>query len=224
MEALSFIGVSIIEYAGFMVAMLALFRYPVTYYWPQIVFTSVVCSALSYALSVQNDISTAPIIQLVVLALCVWLMFNTPLIWSMIMCVSSFAVYTVFQGGIVYLLFSFGWVQAVVPKASVSIYLIQLFCAAFCFVLGYYWLRKRIGFLFVPTSRDVRFVWNKTGIWLFIGSVVSCFASAIVFMIYPKPQLNWFYILLIVLLVISGVLLYILKRKNHEYVEKPWTR
>jgi hypothetical protein len=224
MESLSFIGVSIIEYAGFMVAMLALFRYPVSHYWPQIVFTSVICSVLSYALTFQEDISTAPLIQLVVLALCVWLMFNTPIIWSMIMCVSCFVVYTVFQGGIIYVLFWVGLISPLVPTTSVSIYLIQLFCTAICFILGYYWLRKRIGFLFVPTSRDVRFVWNKTGIWLFFGSVASFFTSGIIFMIYPKTHFNWFYIVLTVLLVISGGLLYILKRKNHEYVEKPWTR
>jgi hypothetical protein len=223
MEALSFIGVSIIEYVGFIAAMLALFRYPVTYYWLQIVFTSVVCSVLSYAISVQKDISTAPLIQLVVLALCVWLMFNTPIIWSIIMCVSTFAVYAVFQGGIIYVLFWVGLVPPVVPKTSVSMYLIQLFCATFCSILGYYWLRKRIGFLFVPTSRDVPFIWSNTGRWLFVGSVISFFAFGIVYAVYTKTHFQWFYVLLTALLVVSGGLLYILKRKNHEYVEKPGT-
>jgi hypothetical protein len=224
MTAFSFISISIIEYIGVIVAMLAVFRYPVSEYWSQILFTSLVCSVLSYLLSVQNDISTAPLIQLAALALCVWLMFNTPLLWSMIMCVSFGTVYAVFQGGIVYLMFWFGLVAPIVHNTNITMYLIQLFCAAVCLFLGYYWLRNRIGFLFIPTSRDVRFVWSKNGRLLFGGSIVSFISFGIVYVIYTNTHFQWFFILLVALLIVSCSLLFMMKRKNYEYVEEPWTR
>lgn len=220
MTAIIFIGVSIIEYVGIMFAMLALFRYPVNYYWPQIVFTSAICSVLSYILSVENDIASAPLIQIVVLILCVWLMFYTPLLWSLVVCASFMIGYAVIQGGIIYFNFWLGLIPAEVDKTGIAIYLIQIFCAVICSLAGYYWQRRRIGFLFVPTNREVPFVWNRTGIWLFVGSVASFSIMGISFVLYAKSNFQWFAILLCILLIVSVGLLVAMRIKNHEYVEK----
>jgi len=217
-----FIFFSIIEYMGSMIAMLAIFRYPVSYYWPQMLFSASICSAISYAMSVENDFAIAPLVQLIVWGLCIWLMFNTPLLWSMIMCVSYFALYVVFQGGVVYFFFWIGMIPSILSKTSISIYLIQLFCAVVCALLGYILLRKRIGFLFIPTSREVPFVWSKNGLLLFVLSIISFITLGIIYTIYRSSQFQWFYILLTLPFVVSLGLLYILKRKNVEYVEKPW--
>ena len=221
MEALSFIAVSTIEYVGVLVAMLALFRYPVIYYKPQILFTSVICSVLSFALSVEHNIASAPLIQLGVQITCIWLMFYTPLLWSIIMCVSSFVVYILFQGGIIYLFYWFGFVPPILPKTGLETYLVQIGSAAVCLLLGLYWQRKRIGFLFIPTNRDVPFVWNKTGRWLFGGSVLSFFIIGIAYAVYTRTHFTWFPAMLGVYIVISVSLLLTLKRRNQEYVKKP---
>jgi len=219
MTAFSFISISIVEYIGAMVAMLALFRYPVSYYWPQIGFTSLICSVLSYLLSVEHDIALAPLIQVIVQAVCIWLMFNTPLLWSIIMCSSFLVAYLLFQGGLIYLLFMIGLVPPIVSKTGWTIYLIQLFCAGFCWVLGRYWQRKGIGFLFIPTSRDEPYVWSKAGKLLFAGSILSFIAFGTFFEVYSRANLQWYSILLIILLAVTIGLLYIMKRKNKEYVE-----
>lgn len=220
LTAILFIGVSIIEYIGIMVAMLAMFRYPVNYYWPQMLFTSTICSVLSYILSVENDIPSAPLIQIIVLILCIWLMFYTPLLWSMVVCISFFIGYAVLQGGVIYLNFWFGLIPPVVDKTSIEIYLIQIFCSAVCWIAGWYWQRKRIGFLFVPTNREVPFVWNRTGIWLFVGSVASFTTMWISYVLYTKTNFQWVAILLSILFVVLVSLLIAMRIKNREYVEK----
>jgi len=222
MTAFLFIFVSIIEYVGSMIAMLAIFRYPVSYYWPQMLFSASICSVISYAMSVENDFAFAPLVQVIVWGLCIWLMFNTPLLWSMIMCVSYLTVYIVFQGGIVYLLFYFGVVPSIISKTSVTIYLIQMFCAVVCALLGYVLMRKRIGFLFVPTSREVPYKWSKNGLLLFFGSVVAFMAIGLAYIFYFNSRSDWFFVISGSSFFIVMVLLYIMKRKNQEYVKNTW--
>lgn len=201
--------------------MLALFRYPVNYYWPQIVFTSTICSVLSYILSVENDIPPAPLIQMAVMILCIWLMFYTPLLWSLIVVMSFSIIYVVFQGGLIYLLFRFGMVPPVIPLIGLDTYLIQIFCSLMCLVFGYYCIRKRIGFLFVPTNREAPFSWNKTGGWLFFGSVLSFSSLGVIYRYYAKANSLWFLILLGILSTVFVGLLIAMRMKNREYVEKP---
>jgi hypothetical protein len=224
MVAFWFISVSVVEYVGFLVAVMALFRYPVSFYWPQILFTSTICSVMSYALSVDNDVASAPLIQLAVMILCVWLMFHTPLLWSIIICIGTFAVFVVFQGGIIYILYYFGLVPSIIPKTSVAIYLIQVFTATVELLIAYILIKKRIGFLFVPTSREHPYVWNRTGILLFVGSILSFVMFGVAYVIYVRTPLTWFPILMGVYVLISVVLLYIMRKRNNEYVDKPWTR
>jgi hypothetical protein len=224
MVALSFISVSIVEYVAYLVTVLALFRYPVKYYWPQILFTSSICSLMSYAMSVDNDVAGAPLIQLAVLIICMCLMFHTPLLWSVIICISTFVVFIIFQGGIIYLFYRFGWVPSIIPKTSISIYLIQLLTAAVELLIAHYLIRKRIGFLFVPTSREHNYVWNSTGVYLFIGSIISFILLIIVYFAYTHTNIVWFPVVLGILSVLAIVLLSIMRKKNSEYVDKPWTR
>lgn len=224
MVAFWFISVSIVEYVGFLVLVLALFRYPLSHYWPQILFTSSICSLMSYALSIDNDVAGAPFIQLAAMILCMWLMFYTPLIWSVIICVSTFAVYIIFQGGVIYILFSFGWVPAVIPKTSIAIYSIQLLTAAVELLIAYYLLKKRIGFLFVPTSRENTYIWNRTGTYLFAGSILSFIWLGIIYFIYIETHIAWFPLVLGILIVVAVVLLIIMRKRNIEYVDNPGAR
>lgn len=224
MAAISFIGVSIIEYIGILVATLASFRYIVNYYWPQILLTSTICSVLSYVLTIKADFGAAPFIQLAAQAICVWLMFYTPLLWSIVINVSFFVVYVVFQGGVIYLLASVQAVPAVVPKSSVAMYLIQVLCSAISLAIGYFMQVKRIGFLFVPVSRDIPFVWNRTGRWLVIGSAVSCFALGVLYGSYTNSNIRLFAVVLLLLIAIATGLFIIVRRKNHEYVQAPGDR
>lgn len=224
MVAFWFILVSIVEYTAIISLMLAVFRYSVKYFWPQTLFTATLCSALSYAMSVDHDIAAAPMIQLAAMIICVWLLFNTPLLWSVIMCVSTLIVFIVFQGGIIYLSFHLGFTSPVLPKAGTEIYLIQLFGAAVELLIAYYLAKHRIGFLFVPTSREQPYVWNRIGILLFIGSILAFIALGIIYIIYLQTHFKWFPILLGIYVIISFVLLYFMRKRNNEYVNKPWTR
>ncbi len=224
MVAFWFILVSIVEYVGFLVTVLALFRYPVNYYWPQVFFTSAICSLMSYAMSIDNNVAGAPLIQLAVMIICMWLMFHTPLIWSLIICLSAFIVYIIFQGGIIYLFYSFGWVPSVIPKTSIAIYLIQLLTATVELLIAYILIKKRIGFLFVPTSRDNTYTWNRTGTFLFIGSIVAFIMIGIIYFIYVETHIAWFPLVLGIIAVVAVVLLIIMRKRNNEYVDKPWTR
>lgn len=223
MTTFTFVFISIIEYVGVIVFMLALFRFPIVYYWPQIIFSSSICSMLSYILTVENEISFAPIIQLVVLAVCIWLMFDTPPHWSVVMCISVFSLYVVFQGGIIYFLHWVGLVPFIIHQTSISIYLIQIFCAGVCLLLAKLLTYYRMGFLFVPTNRDERIVWNDIGKWLFVGSVFAFVSLAVLYFLYTQSQFELYIILASCLAFASLLLLYILKRKNKEYVNKTWS-
>jgi hypothetical protein len=224
MVALWFISVSIVEYVGFLVAVLALFRYPLNYYWPQIFLTSTICSVMSYAMSVDHDIAAAPLIQLAAMIICIWLMFHTPLLWSIIICVSTFVVFTLFQGGVIYMAFYLGLVPPVLSKTGIAIYIIQIFTASVELLLAYFLIKYRIGFLFVPTSRDQPFIWNRTGILLFIGNVISFILLWAIYIIYVRTHFEWFPVLLGIYFIISMTLLYFMRKRNREYVDKPWTR
>ncbi|WP_019003859.1 hypothetical protein [Cohnella laeviribosi] len=226
MSSLAFILISIVEYIGVLVAILALFRYPVTHYWPQIVFTSFFCSILSYIVMILYDLTLAPIIQMFFLALCFWLLFDTPLIWSFVLC-SFGIVYAVFQGIVMVIAVSIGFATpaSLENKMSIEIYTVQIVCAVVCFFLGMYWQRKRIGFLFVPTSREAPFDWSKMNrqlVFISLASFLSMSSMSIAYACFSLSNVEWFIGLLAMLAVVSILLLTTMKRKDLEYADQSW--
>ncbi|MBN2983997.1 MULTISPECIES: hypothetical protein [Cohnella] len=228
MSSLAFISISVIEYIGVIVVILALFRYTVSHYWPQIVFTSIVCSLFSYVLMIHYDIPLAPMIQMLCLALCFWLLFDTPLIWSFILCSFSI-VYAVFQGVVIMLTIATGAASSASldDKTSFEIYSVQVFCALVCYVLGSYFQRNRIGFLFIPTSRNSPFHWSRMSqrlIVVSLASFLSMISMSVAYAWYSLSNLEWFIFLLVVLLIVSTILLTTIQRKDQEYADQNWNR
>ena len=172
---------------------------------------------------IQYELSLAPFMQMFFLAVCFWLLFDTPFLWSLVIC-SFTIVYALFQGIIMLIAVAIGFAtsDSLDNKLGFDMYSVQIFCAIICYFFGRFLLERRIGFLFVPTSRDVPFEWSKMGQWLFIGSLASFLSMGIAYISNRFLDFRWFIALLLMLSMISIVLFILMKRKDQEYADQSW--
>jgi len=217
MEHAAFLIVGIIEYLGVICLMLSLYRFEIRYYVPQIVFAAIACGFLSHALSLAYSISAAPIIQLAVLILLLWLLFQIPLLYAFIMAVTTGTVFITVQGLTIWGITSYFFDSQSLSITSTSMYAIQLVFAALNLLLSYFFLRSRVGFTFIPTSVRDRMKWTKANLVLLSAAVLSSIILILTYLLYVETKFQWFLVVILPLILASGMVYSAVKKREYDY-------
>lgn len=174
--------ISSIEYVAIVVFSFLLFRIQPLWYKMQIAFVCLALSYLSYTMRVLDFTYMTPFVQLAVLIIILWLMFQIHPGYAALIGIVGYFAYGFLQGLILFLVsFFIEDLQAM----SFAMYVVAICSSLVTFGIGYIIKRKNWGFSFVPHSDTVRFTAKKQGAIilsllvaiLFVGVVVSYYLT-----------------------------------------------
>jgi hypothetical protein len=181
MRLILFLSTSMIEWFAILSLIFLMFRFPIRGYIVHIIFTSLIISQLSFLLhDVIHVKSIAPIIQLFVLILFLWLMFRVHIIYSLIMATIGYISIIVIQ---TILPLVIQWLNIFTIQELIESHNLQyILSIIFSFITGCICLvfsRYGIGFSFVPDSEKAKFILKGENIAFLI---VTCLAAVLVLM------------------------------------------
>ncbi|WP_123039898.1 hypothetical protein [Cohnella candidum] len=211
---MDFLFISIVEYVGILCGLLSLFRFQLRYYIPQIIFASVACSFLSHALSLKYQVSYAPIVQLVVLILFLWLLFQIAFFYSALMALSYTVAYVTIQGGVIWVINGFFPEGKDFSITGTTTYEVQITFAVINFLLAWYLQKRYIGYTFVPTSMRSHLKWNRINRYLALMVVATFVTLAATYMLYTYTHFQWFILAIVPLILSTFAIFHLLKRRE----------
>jgi len=151
MEFVLFMLFSMIEAFALYYFMFRLFK--VDLHMPSIAFASLLGSYTSYTLRVSAELPNIDIfVQMILLIAFVWLLFQVPLYYSILMACISFVAYVVVQITVYFLLSAIDPSIHLLESSGSMTYVVQFATATIIVMIGSYIHRKRKGFSFVPHS------------------------------------------------------------------------
>jgi len=182
MSYLLFSAASVVEYVAVFTFMFALFRFQFTRRTVlSVLAVSIMLSQISYftrEISAIGELSTY--IQLVVLVIVLWMLFQVPIFYSIVMSFAAFAVVVIVQGLTLLAFDLSGVATADAIKASVILgAAVQIASSLIEVGIAYAIKTTNIGFNFVPTSRRTSTQFNQTNIVLLIITLTTMLITGI---------------------------------------------
>ncbi|RKP53174.1 hypothetical protein D7Z26_15720 [Cohnella endophytica] len=175
-------GVNIFETIAGISLILAIYRFPVMTYIPQILFAAVVMAQTSYLLrEVLNQESITPLFMIAWIFVFLWLMFRVHYFYAFLMAITGFLGYILIEVSIVYLTRFLNY-RIDVLTDFYAVKIIQLISSTITLLICITLLKKRIGFSFVPDRMREKVDFHGTNrLLLYVLIIGSLLASAIVF-------------------------------------------
>jgi hypothetical protein len=158
MRLFLFLGTSVIEWFAFLSLLFIVFRFPIKGYIIHMAFTALIISQFSFFLhDVLHIKPVAPIIQLVILTLFLWLMFRIHIFYSFLMATIGYILVIIIQA---IQMLSFQWLNVFTIKELLESHNLQYFQQIlFSLIVGCICLllfRYRLGFNFIPMSEKTK--------------------------------------------------------------------
>ncbi|QYR22676.1 hypothetical protein KZ483_06930 [Paenibacillus sp. sptzw28] len=144
--------VSSIEYAAILIFIFTLFRIKYRWYAYHMIFVCVSLSYLSFTMREDQLAALSPFVQLGVLVILMWLLFQIHLGYSVFISFIGYFAYGLLQGFIMLLARVF--VNNLEPF-TMKMYLVALITSSVAIVISYYIKRKNWGYSFVPNSDEL---------------------------------------------------------------------
>lgn len=207
--------VSALEFYVNFILTLIIFRFSVRSYLNHTIFGSVLLSQLSFFLynySVTN--SMAPVIQLIIIILFLWLMFRVQIFYACAMGIFGFLIYILIQSGIVALM-SLGFTLEQINTDYAITKIMQLLTIVVSLLVGFLLHRKRIGFSFIPDNDRQKINWVKQNILLLISIIATLVIFPVIHYFVVSGTSLYFYIASVAVALIVGVFLYFTIRKEY---------
>ncbi|MFS8214842.1 hypothetical protein [Paenibacillus sp. S29] len=202
-----FITFSVVESFAAFVLTLTIFRLKALDFQWQALVVTLLMSCQSFVLREELDVAfLAPIINILLMVLLITTVVKVPLIWSCILSVTGFFVYTLFQTIILLLMYS-GIPMSELQGGSAKGSLLQAVTSAVVLIVS--GLLYKLGIGFIAPFDKLRFKWEQN---IVIIVIIGALATLAVIAYVNDVWLNIAYFALA-----AGMFLYYALRKEREY-------
>ena len=215
---LLFTLISSVEYIALIIFAFTLFRINPRWYKPQMLFVCVSLSYVSFTMRGDDLAFITPFIQLAVLIVLLWLMFQIHPGYAALVAVIGYFAYGLLQGALLLVLGLFGvHLQAM----TLRMYGVALLTSLIMFGVSYMLKRRNRGFSFVPHSDEVNFgkYSKRDKMLMSVVVVLLILGTGIVFCAYYFTLLlgTWLtFLLALCVLFIEVCILFYYSRKREE--------
>jgi len=156
------------EYVVATLFMFSLFRFSIKDYIPHTVFFCLLMSYFSATLHQTGAEAIAPSLQMLLFIVCIWLLFRLHLFYALIMGVTGYHAYIIFQLPIMYAMHKCGWWDV---DSGDGIEWVQLSTVIIVGAATLIMRRYHLGFTFIPSSETRRVVFHKYNVIMLIVAV-----------------------------------------------------
>ncbi|MBJ6364208.1 hypothetical protein ACFOQM_23595 [Paenibacillus sp. GCM10012307] len=219
MDYLLFTGASVFEYVAVFAFMFALFRFRITGRLVVTVLTvSLMMSQVSYfTRSIPQIGEMSAFIQLALYVVVLWVLFQVPFFYSIVMNFAGFAIVVVVQG-VVLLAFHFlSAVPADVVKDSVLLGSgVQVLSSLIEIAVAYAIVQLGGGFNFVPTSRRTYTRFNRSNVTILVIILTTVMLAATLAYLFANEFDSYVLSACAVFVVTIPAYLYVALRKEYE--------
>jgi hypothetical protein len=212
---------STIENAAAIILLLAIFKYRITDYYPQIILTSLTMSIISHSMRFQLDFNSwVPLITIITIVFFIWITFKVSFLYALIISVVGFVAYGLLQTILLSLLSLTGIVDGASVEISYSLegYILQVFSSITACLISYFIRQKNYGFNWVPYNSTAKFKLKGDNLLLFIVAIISIFVMGLMFFLYLKGYLHLFANLILIFIVLI-LLFYLARRQETKYYD-----
>ncbi len=199
---------SSIEYVGMFLLMFSLFRVNSRWYIPHILFVCISLSYFSFTMRADSLTMYAPIIQIILLVIFMWLLFRFQIFYAALMSITGYISILVIDVLVASVVSRFA--DVTIPF-TIQMYIIAVISGFLAMSISYLIRKRNWGFVFVPHSEDVTVNYRKReNILMIVVMVLSAVGFAIAFYltVILKTAISFYATLLFLLLAVS-ILLYI---------------
>lgn len=218
-EFLLFTLQSSVEYTAMLIFVFCLFRINFSYYKYHVAFVCLSLSYISYTMRVDGLSTITPLVQLTVLVLFLWLLFQIQIFYAAILAVTGYFSYAVIQTIIVFVLHLTNIIEmSDLEPLKFANTLVALSSGLVTLLLSMLIKRKNWGFAFVPHNPDQKINLlkreNITFLIIVISSIIMT-SLAYYFSLVVKSSFS-ILIALLVLIFLVTLLLYFAMRKDRK--------
>jgi hypothetical protein len=206
------------EYVSIFILMFTLFRFRFKGYRKQIALTAVILSYVSFTMRMDGMQNVTTIMQVVVLFLLVWMLFQVQVFYAAIMSFSACFGYGVVQGLIVLVTSELGLLKiSDISENSLTGYGLQISTAIVYSLIGWIIRKNNMGFDFVPTSKNARIRYTKLNLFFLLVMITSILVLFFtIYLINNYSNIEGSLILVIIYVIGFSVLIYLSNRKEWE--------
>lgn len=207
---------SCFEYLSIIYFSFVLFRLTLRHYTFHMLFIACVLSYVSYTLRLAGFDFVAPIAQMVVLFLFIWLMFRIQVFYAFLIMLTGYLAYMLVQGVFIMALVALGWItfEQLQPNTVIGVS-IQIGTVALMMMLARFIEKMRWGFDFVPHSEFAQVKIRNENLVLLIVILLSFFSLGAAYSIVFYNNVNFgFYFLVSVNLIAIVLLIYFARKKD----------
>ncbi|GIQ71446.1 hypothetical protein DUZ99_10515 [Xylanibacillus composti] len=200
----------------------ALFCLPIRENMKLLVISSILINLCSYQLRVADLAMVDVLIHVVLYILFMWLMFEIPLIYSIILTIVMYVVLAVMQLGLIYPFHYLGFYRLdSLDETILWGRLIQLLSAGCLIGISFFLHMKRLHFSFVPNHRHKRVRLEYENLYLLILSITMLLLLAACIGFVALNNLYLYTTLLSIILVgLIGVFVYLAVKKDMQHYGK----
>lgn len=210
----SFMLLSVLEWAAMAIFMFSLFRFRLGGFIPHIIFLCVAMSYFSYTIrDGLGPYSTS--VQIIIYILMLWLMFRVHYFYSIIIGIIGYHAYILFQVPIIFLFEFLGLMNL---EEQTGIAEMQILTAVIVYLCSWLMWRYHLGFTFVPTSETKKIKFHRYNILMLIVALGDIVLEGIILKYYIMDRRDlFFYLSLTQIIIMLFFLYYSLKKEQKIY-------
>lgn len=208
----SFMLLSILEWAGLSIFMFSLFRFKLGGFIPHFIF---LCVAMSYfSFTIRDELGPySTSVQTVIYILMVWLLFRVHYFYSIIIGIIGYHAYILFQVPIIFL---FEFIGLVDLQQQTGIEGMQITTAFIVYICSWLMWRYHLGFTFVPTSETKKIKFHRYNILMLIVAVSDIVLEGVILKYLIMARKEFFFFLSLTQILIMLFFLYYSMRKEQK--------
>lgn len=214
MRLVLFLIFSIIEYTALFILSFSIFLFKIRENAVYIAFSAVLLSMFSYIMrDVANMSMISPFLQLVIIFLIFWLLIRVPAIYAGVMATFGYVSFGFLQTLFVLTL---SW-TSIIPMEKLlqneyMLYMLSFTASMVTIIISAFLVKFRIGFSFIPDDQRIS-IGLKGNLQLLVIIILGAVSQAVFLFSSQHGYLQWLFLAMVVII---GLLLYFLFRKETE--------